>query len=149
MIKIAQIDDDSDFSFLLWTASTYYNKSAKPKDQIVITSFNNSSQFWKSFNDNTEEFDLVLLDIQLGAENGYDVAKKIYANSTHDILPVVLILSTHVSPDETFASLVPKADVNFDDLVKRFRMLSEDANHRNITDVMLRSEDFSNKLAHI
>jgi response regulator RpfG family c-di-GMP phosphodiesterase len=147
MIRVAHIDDEKDYGFLFWTLVHNYNKTATEK--IKLTNFSCPNKFWDGFSDDPEDYDLVITDIAFVNENGYDLAQKIYKNSTHDILPVVLILSSHVAPDETFASLVSKTDINIKDIIDRFLELSKDAHHRNMTDVILRSEDYANGLAHI
>ena len=115
MIKIAHIDDDHNFGFLFWTMVQAYNATAtKDEDMIVLDSYRDGKHFWEAFMNDAQEYDLVVLDIQL----------------------------------ETFASLIAKDDIKIRDIVRRFKMLSRDANHRNMTDVLLRSEDYSNHIAH-
>lgn len=147
MIKIAHVDDDNNFSFLMYTLMNQYQNVTGEKVDFV--SFERASDFMEVFSENREEFDLVLLDIQLDDATGYEVAQEIYDNSSHDILPVVIILSTHVSPEETFASLMSKIKIDFHEIINRFKLLSQDSNHRNMTDIFLRAEDYSNGLAHI
>jgi DNA-binding response OmpR family regulator len=149
MIKIAHIDDDHNFGFLFWTMVQVYNATVtEDEDMIVLDSYRDGKHFWDVFTNDSEEYDLVVLDITLGNENGYDIAQKIYDNSTHTVLPVVIMLSSHILRSETFASLIAKHDIKMRDIVRRFKMLSRDANHRNMTDVLLRSEDYSNHIAH-
>ena len=149
MIKIAHIDDDHNFGFLFWTLIQAYNATVtKDEDMIVLDSYRDGKHFWEAFMNDAQEYDLVVLDIQLGNENGYDIAQNIYDNSTHTILPVVIMLSSYILRSETFASLIAKDDLKIRDIVRRFKMLSRDANHRNMTDVLLRSEDYSNNIAH-
>lgn len=147
MIRVAHIDDEKNYGFLFWTLVERYNRDAKEK--IKLTTFSCPHKFWKEFSDSPEDYDLVVTDIAFANDTGYDLAQQIYRNSTHDILPVVLILSSHVAPDETFASLVSKTDIDIDDIVGRFLELSKDAHHRNMTDVMLRSADYESGMAHI
>jgi len=146
IIRIAHIDDNEDYLFALKRKIKTYNKTADTK--IVVYSYANGMDFWKAFLANPEQFSLVLMDIELGSESGYDIAKRIYSNSTHDILPVVMILSTHVDKDDSFMSLVNKEDLNIEDIMARFTELAVDDTHRNMSDVMLRAEDFSNKIGH-
>ena len=149
MIKIAHIDDDHNFGFLFWTLVQAYNATlTDKKDMITLDSYRDGDHFWNAFIDGQEEYDLVIIDIKLRTENGYDIAQKIYNNSTHLILPVVIILSSYILKSETFASLIAKDDLKIKDIVRRFKLLSRDANHRNMTDVLLRSEDYSNNIAH-
>jgi DNA-binding response OmpR family regulator len=147
MIKIAQVDDDKNFNFLFYSLVEEYNKY-HPKEPIVLTSFSSGEKFWKNFEKGPEDYDLVILDISIGQENGYDVAKSIYDSSTHEVLPVVLMLSSHIPPDETFASLLHKSHIDLEEILNRFKTLALDAEHRNMTDVLLRSEEYSFNLAH-
>lgn len=81
MITIAICDDDKNQINALKALLCEWNS------QAVITEYNSAEQFLFSYPDNS--CDLLLLDIEMGAMNGMELAKSLRARG--DMLPIIFI----------------------------------------------------------
>lgn len=120
MTKKIIVADDEQF------IATAYSDGLERAGFTVVVARNGEEAYEKTA---TEKPDLVLLDLIMPKQNGFEVLKKLKSNSELQHIPVVILSNLSQETDESEAKklgaidFIVKSDISLEALIKRINQL--------------------------
>lgn len=131
--KVAFLDDDDDFSYLMGEHQKEYNERSENHIQAVY--FTDPFGFVRCIDDS---FDMVFIDIMMPLMDGFAVAENIKKRFPNI---VSFMVSDSLREFEDLDSFVPKNNFKFSDVISRYKHLKKSI-VKNDLQIRVRAADY-------